>query len=451
MSWLAPLLFSALLCAPALAADSPVLATVDGQPITQADVDSLLVDLDPDARASLVGREAEILDQVITEHLLAKDALARKLDQTESGSTWLAQARTEALARLALREHLAAGLSDEAVKAWYDSHQVAFQRREAHVEHVLLASEADARATLAELQKGADFAETARARSQDPSAAQNGGDIGWIDAAQVVEPFAVATFAATPGALVGPVQTQFGWHVLRVVAFRDVAPVEDVAPAIRERLREELLESYVGELKAKATITLASGQGGASQVTLLAVAPSVPKDAPRWGTRGAPYTVMVFSDLQCPYCQRAHESIKRMIAGRTDVEVVLRHYPIDASCNANVTGNRHAVACAAARSIVCAGSKGADLTDDLFKVGPDLDPARLATVLRAYGGDAKKFTSCVAAPATTARVEADIADGVLVGVEGTPTVVIGYGGRWYSLDGSIQTLPAALTEIAAGK
>lgn len=88
--------------------------------------------------------------------------------------------------------------------------------RQVHAAHILVSTETEARALLDRVNEGADFAELARKHSQCPSG-KRGGDLGWFGKGQMVAEFETAAFGAAAGSVVGPVKTQFGWHLIRVL------------------------------------------------------------------------------------------------------------------------------------------------------------------------------------------------------------------------------------------
>ncbi|REJ34251.1 MAG: hypothetical protein DIU84_07985 [Bacillota bacterium] len=99
-----------------------------------------------------------------------------------------------------------------------------------------------------QLEEGADFADLAREHSTDTVSAENGGDLGWFTRGRMVEPFEEAAFGAEPGAVVGPVETQFGFHVIEVLdkkAERTI-PFEEAREQIRETLFQQEIQARVG-------------------------------------------------------------------------------------------------------------------------------------------------------------------------------------------------------------
>ncbi len=116
-------------------------------------------------------------------------------------------------------------VDDASLQAWYDANPDQFD--EVCVRHILVESEGEAQAALLELQNGADFAEVAAARSIDTGSAEQGGDLGCVGRGRLVPEFEDAAFAAAPGELVGPVQTQFGYHLI-IVDEHKTRSVDDV-------------------------------------------------------------------------------------------------------------------------------------------------------------------------------------------------------------------------------
>jgi peptidyl-prolyl cis-trans isomerase C len=115
---------------------------------------------------------------------------------------------------------------------------------------------------LKDLKAGKDFAAAAKENSQDPGSAPNGGDLGYFEQGQMVQPFEQAAFALKPGQMSEVVETQFGYHIIKVAEKQDsrVVPLEEAKPKIEEYLTEQnrhaQTELFVNALKAKAKIEI---------------------------------------------------------------------------------------------------------------------------------------------------------------------------------------------------
>ncbi len=155
-------------------------------------------------------------------------------------------------------------VDDAAIQKYYDEHKDEFRRGEqARARHILIKVAPDATAEqqaeaklkaegIAKIARsGADFAELARKYSQDVGSRDQGGDLGWFGRGRMVKEFEDAVFGHKPGDIVGPVHSQFGWHIIKVEGFRppEVRPLDEV----REQVRFKLLEGKAaGEAEARA-------------------------------------------------------------------------------------------------------------------------------------------------------------------------------------------------------
>lgn len=157
-------------------------------------------------------------------------------------------------------------VTDEAVRAYYDEN-IAQYEDQTCAQHILLETEEEAEQVLVELEEGGDFATIATDRSTDPSAANNGGDLGCASPDQYVEPFAEAITNGEIGEFLGPVATDFGYHVILVTS-RGTTPFEDVEDDIRAQLEQEAagapaaaFNELFEQLIADADITVSSRYG----------------------------------------------------------------------------------------------------------------------------------------------------------------------------------------------
>ena len=122
--------------------------------------------------------------------------------------------------------------------------------------HILVATEAEAKTIAEQLKKGGDFAKIAKEKSTDKSSAENGGDLGFFTADQVVEPFAKAAFALKDGETSAPVQSQFGWHIIQAQSRRDtkMPALADVKSDIQRMLADEMVAELFSGLRKTAKI-----------------------------------------------------------------------------------------------------------------------------------------------------------------------------------------------------
>lgn len=243
---------------PAAPADQQVLARVNGKPITLADVAEATEALPPEYRGMPPAVLTPLLlDQLISRRVVADAARAAGIAETEAYRRRMAKAEEDALTQTFISGKLDSLLTDAALRARYRAEVVdkpaAFR---VCARHILVASAADATAAIDELAKGGDFAAIARARSSDGSRAR-GGDLGCFSKEEMVAPFAEAAFALAPGQTsASPVETQFGWHVIRVDR-REEQPkptFEEALPQLRREMAEAAVNSLIEQLRGQATI-----------------------------------------------------------------------------------------------------------------------------------------------------------------------------------------------------
>ncbi|MFN9960329.1 MAG: peptidylprolyl isomerase, partial [bacterium] len=135
------------------------------------------------------------------------------------------------------------------MQKYYEERKVQYGRPQVKARHILVKEEALATELYTKLQGGDNFDELAKQHSQDKSNAANGGDLGWFNENTMVKEFNDAAFAAEKGALLAPVQTRFGFHIIKVEDKRDATPLEEVRPQIEAALRQEAIDAIRKEAK----------------------------------------------------------------------------------------------------------------------------------------------------------------------------------------------------------
>jgi len=284
--WLrAAALASALLAAtPALADDAkgggdPVVATVNGLPIHKSDL-MAAYQHSRLSQAPIDAVYAQLLDYVITGQLLLTEAKKQNLADDPEVKAAMHLAQDNILEQVYIERKVATAVSDDAIKARYDEMvKTAPAKEEVHARHILLENEADAKQVIADLKGGAKFEEVAKAKSKDPSAAQNGGDLGFFAKDEMVPEFSAAAFELKPGEISQePIKTQFGWHVIQVVERRTAPPpsLEDSKATIEEELRKQAAQKVIEGLQKDASITRFNIDG-----TPLAAAPVAGEQKPQ--------------------------------------------------------------------------------------------------------------------------------------------------------------------------
>lgn len=232
----------------------PVVGTVNGQPITQAVLDAELSQLPPELRAQLEmpGQTQDTQEKLFLKEALYQAALAENVLKDDELRIRIAIATRDAMIEALLMQVAEDGTSEAMLNRWYDDKIDQFAVSQASASHILTETEEEALSVKEQLLGGADFADVARAQSIDPSAITNGGELGWFSDVQMVPSFSEAVFAAEAGTTVGPIQSQFGWHVIRIDAFRDAIPLDDVKDEVRNIVQEEVVNEYIETIQAAA-------------------------------------------------------------------------------------------------------------------------------------------------------------------------------------------------------
>jgi peptidyl-prolyl cis-trans isomerase C len=247
----AALAVASILCLRADAQDADkVVARVNGADIKASDVAIAEEDIGANLAQMPPESRREYLMSYLTDmSLVAKAAEGRKLADSDEFKQRLAYYRNKILMELLLQSEAKAAVSDGAMHQLYDeaARQMAGQQ-EVRARHILVKTEDEAKAIVAELKNGADFAELARKKSTDPGASE-GGDLGYFPKDEMVPEFADAAFKLEKGQISEPVHTRFGWHVIKVEDKRErQVPAFD---QVRDQLATHLVRKAQGELITK--------------------------------------------------------------------------------------------------------------------------------------------------------------------------------------------------------
>jgi len=236
------------------------LAKVNGRPITDGDLKTALSNLNEGQRQSVLkdpNSRRQVLVSVIDQEVLAQEAEKQKLDQDAEFKEAMAVFRKQLLASKILQKNLSAKLTDAAAKKYYQSHKYKYSTDQVHAQHILVDDEKRAQELLKQAKAaGTDFQELAEKNSKDPSAKNNRGDLGFFGRDRMVAEFADAAFGADEGAVVGPVKTAYGYHVIKVIQKKIGKPLEfsEVELRVQTDLKQEAIAAFVSKLRETAKI-----------------------------------------------------------------------------------------------------------------------------------------------------------------------------------------------------
>ncbi len=243
------------LAAPVAAQDaSTVLATVNGTDITLGHLIAM--------RAMLPAQYQELPDEVLyngmLDQLIQQEVVADSLRGSEDARTKLTMENEDRafLASVAIDAIAFDTIADADVQTLYDANFAdAGGDLEWNASHILVATEEEAQSLIDQLNDGADFVALAQEFSTGPSG-PNGGALGWFGTGMMVPEFETAVAGLEAGEISAPVQTQFGWHVVKLNESRISAPpaLEDVRADLEEELRRQRVDAYLAELTEAAEI-----------------------------------------------------------------------------------------------------------------------------------------------------------------------------------------------------
>ncbi|MFV0481647.1 MAG: peptidylprolyl isomerase [Campylobacteraceae bacterium] len=257
--------------AAAISLNAAVLATVDGQSVTDEDV-ALLLRNTPGAEYTTLPADIkqQVLDQAIDRKILMANAVKSGIEKDKEYIDAINNIKNEVALEIWMKKEFdKIKVAESKTKAYYDANPNSFMQPErVKASHILVDTEADATKLIKELsglkgEKLADkFADLARKNSKDPGG-QNGGELGWFAQNQMVKPFADAAFALKKGEVSAkPVQTQFGYHIILIEDKQAPSKIEynDVKANIEGMLKAEEFKTAVTDqvkkLREKAKIDI---------------------------------------------------------------------------------------------------------------------------------------------------------------------------------------------------
>lgn len=236
----------ALSAVPGFAQEDKVVATINGQNITEADLALVEGDLGQQyARLSPEQRRAAALSAIIEMRLFSEDALKKGLDKDPTFQRRLAFLKEQALHSAEMDAEIVKKITDEEIRARYDKEVAATPpANEVKARHILVKTKEEAQEIIKRLEAGDKFEDIAKDKSTDTGSGANGGDLGYFAPGQMVPEFEKAAFALEVGKFtVEPVQSQFGWHVIKVEDKRAQQP--PAFDAVKEQFRSLILrEKY---------------------------------------------------------------------------------------------------------------------------------------------------------------------------------------------------------------
>jgi peptidyl-prolyl cis-trans isomerase C len=248
---------------------NPVILKVDGQSVTKSEVIASWNSMFPNGKVpdfdKMQGDVREnILRGIATEKVLMKKALDAKMDDDADVKARIEQLKGKVMLQVFLEKQAAARVSDADIHKRLDAENAKLKdKKQARARHILVKTKAEAEGILAKLKSGSKFDELAKKLSLDKTSGEKGGELGFFGADDMVPEFSKVVFAMKAGDISVPVETSFGWHIIKLEEVRPVPPVafDTVKDQYAEELRSKALEQYVGEVVSKSEIREVSPDG----------------------------------------------------------------------------------------------------------------------------------------------------------------------------------------------
>jgi peptidyl-prolyl cis-trans isomerase C len=237
----------------------PVVATINGQPIRLSELEVAQQALPPQYRnMPLQAVFPALLDRIIDSKLVVADGRKNKVTDDAAFKKRMAFVEDQVLQDFWLQREIAKRVTAEKMKQRYDERLKSMPaEEEVHARHILVSTEDEAKALIAELKKGAAFDKLAKEKSTDKASGAEGGDLGWFKRSDMVKEFADAAFALKKDELTEtPVKTQFGYHVIKLEDRRQAPPpaFDELSDQIREELARETVTQILDQLRSGAKI-----------------------------------------------------------------------------------------------------------------------------------------------------------------------------------------------------
>ena len=243
---------------PALAQERITVATLDGEAIYLDEVIAVAETLPQEYQQQGIGAlYPQLVDEVVNARLAAVAGRASGIDKDDDVAAAITAAADRVIAESYITRRVNEQLTDEAIQTAYDAYvNDTASREQVTASHILVETEEEAKAIIAQLSDGADFATLAKEKSTGPSG-PNGGELGSFGRGQMVPAFETAAFAMTEGSYSEtPVQTQFGWHVIKVSAkgMQEAPSLDEMRDQLVANLSRQSFSRIVEELRVGSSL-----------------------------------------------------------------------------------------------------------------------------------------------------------------------------------------------------
>ncbi|ORU89786.1 MAG: peptidylprolyl isomerase [Cycloclasticus sp. symbiont of Poecilosclerida sp. M] len=238
--------------------DDPTIATVNGEAIKKSTLQFYALERRQGSANQNTPKE-NLINDLINMKLLRKEAEKSNLDDSDDFKSRISFIKLNLLSQAAMNDYISKNpVSDEDLKAEYDARIGDVSITELKASHILLKDEALAKKIIVQLTKGANFATLAKKHSTGPTGPK-GGDLGWFNPNRMVPEFSQAVAALKDKSFTKePVQTQFGWHIIKRSGTRAGTPpsFEQIKPKIAAMLAQKSVQEHLATLREKANVAI---------------------------------------------------------------------------------------------------------------------------------------------------------------------------------------------------
>lgn len=238
-------------------ADANTFATVNGKAIPKVRADALIAGQAAQGQPDSPELRKAVTEELVRREVLTQEALKKGFDKKPEVQGQIDLARQGVLIGAYLNDYVKTHpVTDEQIKKEYEEIKGKLGNKEYKARHVLLETEAAAKAVIEKLKKGEKFDDLAK-DSKDPGSKDRGGDLGWANPASFVPPFSAAMVKLEKGKFTeAPVKSDFGWHVIQLEDTRELKlpGIDEAKGQIGQQLTQRLVQKHIDELRAKAKV-----------------------------------------------------------------------------------------------------------------------------------------------------------------------------------------------------
>ncbi len=253
-------ILGAIAASPAYA-ENKSAATVNGISIPQERVELRMKTVAAQGQTDTPELRKAIRDDLINIEVLSQEAVNKNLDKQPETVQLLELARQQVLVGAFVQDYVKTHpIAEKDLAEGYENLKKNLGSKEYSVRHILVEKESEAKSIAAKLKKGGKFDKLAESSSKDAGSKQKGGDLGWIPVGNIpnafVKPFGDALMNLSKGQISEPVQSQFGWHIIKLDDVRELKlpSFEELKPQLAQRMQQQAVQSLIAELRAKAKI-----------------------------------------------------------------------------------------------------------------------------------------------------------------------------------------------------